>query len=526
MTVSMQVSKRIYAGNGVTRRWEVDFPLASPQDVRVYVTSPAGAETELAEDFELNAAGTELEYPTLSSGKPPLAEGWSLTLERHTPLTQEIDLLRQGELDAEVLESGYDKLTLMVQELNEKVSRSIKYPVSTVVNDLETDGFLRNILSIKQEALNASSSAVASAQDAQASASTAQQTAQSALAAIASSKVSAQNDIAASGAAVENTLQTYLSAAQNEAETARYYAERSIGKTVGEVYYSQSAAETDNPGALPLFTGETIASASTLYPDFYAWLQNHSGLTCTAAEYEAALSTYGECPKYVLADGNLRLPLLKNYIKCANETDGITQKKAGLPNITGYTGLGESENLQDGAFGKRTESKRYTNGTGYSASANAIYLDASRSSSVYGQSDTVTPAHTTLYPWVCAYNAAVAASTAQTAQFQSALSGKVDVPFGKTQADVDFVVESYSDENGNWYRQYKSGWLEQGGFGKGTITFLKPYSAPPNVITGSANKTGDGLPARGNEVTATGFYLYGGNQDTLSAYWEAKGQGE
>ncbi|MGN0016769.1 MAG: hypothetical protein ACI37O_05475, partial [Candidatus Avelusimicrobium sp.] len=283
---------------------------------------------------------------------------------------------------------------------------------------------------------------------------------------------------------------------------------------------------TDNPGALPLFTGETIASASTLYPDFYAWLQNHSGLTCSAAEYEAALSTYGECPKYVLADGNLRLPLLKNYIKCANETDGITQKKAGLPNITGYTGLGESENLQDGAFGKRTESKRYTNGTGYSASANAIYLDASRSSSVYGQSDTVTPAHTTLYPWVCAYNAAVAASTAQTAQFQSALSGKVDVPFGKTQADVDFVVESYSDENGSWYRQYKSGWLEQGGFGKGTITFLKPYSAPPNVITGSANKTGDGLPARANEVTATGFYLYGGNQDTLSAYWEAKGQGE
>ncbi|MBP3513297.1 MAG: hypothetical protein J6J74_02235 [Elusimicrobiaceae bacterium] len=102
---------------------------------------------------------------------------------------------------------------------------------------------------------------------------------------------------------------------------------------------------------------------------------------------------------------------------------------------------------------------------------------------------------------------------------------EVDVPAENTQADVDFVVESYLDADGNWYRQYKSGWVEQGGCGKGTITFLKPYSAPPNVMTGSANKTVDGWPARANEVTATGFYLYGGNQDTLSAYWEAKGQG-
>ncbi len=504
----MQVSKRIYAGNGVTRRWEVDFPLASPQDVRVYVTSPAGAETELAEDFELNAAGTELEYPTLSSGKPPLAEGWSLTLERHTPLTQEIDLLRQGELDAEVLESGYDKLTLMVQELNEKVSRSIKYPVSSIVDNLETDSFLRNILSIKQDALNASSAAVSSAQQAQASASSAQQTAQSALAAIASSKDSAQSDIAASGAAVENTLQTYVSAAQNEAETARYYAERSIGKTVGEVYYSQSSAETDNPGALPLFTGETITSADTLYPDFYAWLQNHSGLTCTAAEYAAALSMYGECPKYVLADGNLRLPLFKHSIKAANTEDGITQGAAGgftgVPDYSaGYT-ITSGTALTEDALVTCTGSPGGYSTINITVDGKEVYRGGvsentarPRAGNIYaakgsvistGQGTlTVYPlkarqsGYVTLYPWVCAYNAAVPASTAQAAQFQAALSGKVDVPSGKTQADVDFVVESYSDASGNWYRQYKSGWVAQGGIKTNSadsdvITFLKPYA--------------------------------------------------
>ncbi|MDD6152800.1 MAG: hypothetical protein PUC11_02500, partial [Elusimicrobia bacterium] len=98
--------------------------------------------------------------------------------------------------------------------------------------------------------------------------------------------------------------------AKKYAQDAQESAKRASKLPIGSVYLSQSGLAVDNVGALPLFTGETIASASTLYPDFYAWLQNHSGLTCTAAEYEAALSTYGECPKYVLADGNLRLPLL------------------------------------------------------------------------------------------------------------------------------------------------------------------------------------------------------------------------
>jgi hypothetical protein len=36
--------------------------------------------------------------------------------------------------------------------------------------------------------------------------------------------------------------------------------------------------------------------------------------------------------------------------------------------------------------------------------------------------------------------------------------------------DIDFVVESYDDDNGNWYRVYKSGWVEQGGFVESNIS--------------------------------------------------------
>ncbi|MDR2760695.1 MAG: DUF2793 domain-containing protein [Rickettsiales bacterium] len=35
---------------------------------------------------------------------------------------------------------------------------------------------------------------------------------------------------------------------------------------------------------------------------------------------------------------------------------------------------------------------------------------------------------------------------------------------------VDYVVESHRDENGNWYRKYKSGWISQGGIFSNTGT--------------------------------------------------------
>ena len=200
---------------------------------------------------------------------------------------------------------------------------------------------------------------------------------------------------------------------------------------IGTVVYSQSNLASDNAGRLPLFTGETIASADTLYPDFYAWVLSHTELQCTAAAYEAALSTYGECPKYVIdtVAKTIRLPKLVNYVKMANATDGITQSADGLPNITGsIQGMGGYlPATQNGVFYATNIGPR---GTGSDRNETVLNFDASRSNSKYGASNDVTPKHTTLYPWVCAYNAAIPASTAQAAEFQNSLSGKADVGLG------------------------------------------------------------------------------------------------
>lgn len=314
------------------------------------------------------------------------------------------------------------------------------------------------------------------------------------------------------------------------------------GKNIGEVYYSQSSLASDNAGALPLFTGETIASADTIYPDFYAWIESHTELQTTAEEYESALTTYGECPKYVLSTDSLRLPKLANYIKMANTADGITQKEAGLPNITGtFTNLptgNDDRATASGAFTLGAQSSPATNGV-YSSStgpSRAVNFSASSSDDTYGNSNTVTPAHTTLYPWVQAYNYAVPASSAQAAEFQEGLSGKADTNLGNIPTNYDYVVESYNDENGNWYRLYKSGWLEQGGFftcndgAQTSITFLKPFANTNYIWTqgqmtsnfGSAQFfNGWGL----SSYTETGIVVRNATNGTDKVAWYVCGQG-
>ena len=53
------------------------------------------------------------------------------------------------------------------------------------------------------------------------------------------------------------------------------------------------------------------------------------------------------------------------------------------------------------------------------------------------------------------------------------LNNKVDLPAGDSQGGIDFVVDWQNPTEANgytWYRKYKSGWVEQGGRGIGTLS--------------------------------------------------------
>ena len=308
-------------------------------------------------------------------------------------------------------------------------------------------------------------------------------------------------------------------------------------RCIGEVYFSQSSLASDNPGALPGWTGEYYENGKTLFPDLYNFVKAHSELQVTKAQYDSALATYGECPKYVVdentAQTSLRLPKYANYIKMAG-TEGITQKGAGLPNITGSATTWSYENNLNptGAFGQTLQNVSSYNASDNKSGSN-LTLDASKSNAIYGASDTVQPAHTTLYPWISAYTSAVPASTAQAAEFTGALSGKANTDLSNVLANIDYVVESQVNSDGSWYRKHKSGWLEQGAryetnVNIENITFFKPFASVPLVLTSVQSTSRTSCNDFGIDVynlTTTGFTKQDLRAVGRGWGWEAKGMG-
>ena len=162
MTVSNTTVKLNYNGNGSNRTFALTFPLLSAAHLRIVVTDAAGTETEINNNFSLNTALDTLTYPTVDSGLDPLPTGSTLTLIRQTPLTQEIDLQSGNALDAAELERGYDKLTYLLQEIKEQVSRCIKYAVAQT--DITTaEQFLSDITTAAEAAQTSATSAATSA---------------------------------------------------------------------------------------------------------------------------------------------------------------------------------------------------------------------------------------------------------------------------------------------------------------------------------------------------------------------------
>lgn len=96
------------------------------------------------------------------------------------------------------------------------------------------------------------------------------------------------------------------------------------------------------------------------------------------------------------------------------------------------------------------------------------------------------------------------------------------------------IVETYSDDNGNWYRIWSDGWVEQGGtFGAAfssytekTITLLKPFSDKYYHISAIGSHTsalGDCPTVKTKTTTQFSVIVY--NSQGFAS-WQACGQGE
>ena len=135
MTVSSTSNKVSLVGNGSTAAFAYNFPIFASEEstLKVYVD---GTQKTLTTHYAVsnagNAGGGNV---TFTAGNIP-ANGAKVVIERILARTQLSDWNDYDKFPAETLEDTVDRLTMVAQEIDEKVGRSIKF--ATTVTDVGT----------------------------------------------------------------------------------------------------------------------------------------------------------------------------------------------------------------------------------------------------------------------------------------------------------------------------------------------------------------------------------------------------
>ena len=212
-------------------------------------------------------------------------------------------------------------------------------------------------------------------------------------------------------------------------------------------------------------TGKTLQSETISGTTIQFYLADDGHKICPASEESNVVSVYnatGVAWYYILDTVNQRFKLPRTKFGFTGIRSGVGGfVNAGLPNITGQVSganaYGKYAGFQDatGAFYADDNGSVVESGASGSK-ARTLHIDASRSSSIYGNSNTVQPKATEMYLYF------YVGQFTQTALENTA--GVVTEDFNELNAHkVIAFQEPTSANNWTWYRKYADGWVEQGG---------------------------------------------------------------
>lgn len=124
--VSNENSKIIYNGDGTTTTFPFNFYIFQDSDLVVVLRDKdSGAETvqTLNSDYTVTGAGNESGGNVVFTSAP--SSDYYVVIYREVDLTQETDYVENDNFSADSHERALDKLTMITQQLNEKISRAV-----------------------------------------------------------------------------------------------------------------------------------------------------------------------------------------------------------------------------------------------------------------------------------------------------------------------------------------------------------------------------------------------------------------
>jgi hypothetical protein len=309
------------------------------------------------------------------------------------------------------------------------------------------------------------------------------------------------------------------------------------GLPIGSIY--------SHPGSVPppgayLLNGQTIPNCRETYKQFWAWLETAGVRIINNSTFEAEIAKYGVCDGFVIdtSAGSVRLPKW-HYQSPLPDILGVRGNGLAL----GFTG---DFSITDSGYalwcnnnGTWFSNKGFGKEIGTSGGAS---FPASKHYGITGNTDysglvaEVTSASNNFVLCIQVYNTTTALSEQDSAQLASIMQTKAQTDLANVTANVDFVIESWNDENGNWYRKYRSGWIEQGGVSEfntaaGIVTFIVEFSTTKFTVTCSQTTRenshidtgGVGAGPEIGSYTTTSFHYSMNKATTLCLDWRACG---
>lgn len=173
--------------------------------------------------------------------------------------------------------------------------------------------------------------------------------------------------------------------------------------------------------------------------------------TCwtTESDWQTSVSTYGECGKFVFDSVNntLRLPKLTSFVQATNSANELgSLVEAGVPNITGNF-ITVSALNETGAFvSKALGSKGYGLVSGTDFAEVDLSFNASRESSIYGNSNTVQPQAIKYYFYIVVGTVSKTDIQIDIDNVMTDLNGKADKDF----SNVTNPVQAFKDMSIGW----------------------------------------------------------------------------
>lgn len=342
MTVQKDVTKNIYVGNGSTRTFPFTFecPAKHPEYIKVYLMQDDG--TALAtSDYQLDMDARQITYPSSGTALP---EGKKLVIMRELPLQQMMNLVNNGPYFAEDVELAFDENVMAMQQIAEKLNRSIIMSV-----DIDGDAFVNEVpfepgksfriaddgksivltedpARVLPLAENTYAQAKAQAQSAYASA-------------VAAAK--SEDSAAASASEAGNSAQAASTSAASAAESARlaegYKDVAETAKSDASLYADNAKTSADNATA----SKEVAQSAATTASNFASAARNSAG---EAKTYKDNAKTYMDNAKNYSENVNVFIPSVSSegVLSWTNKAGLTNPKNVNIKGAKGDTGTAAS----------------------------------------------------------------------------------------------------------------------------------------------------------------------------------------